>query len=81
LSVLIAAIKLPLAEALDQLVKAPTCMGLDLVIVLLSPLAPYKFGPHVQRVPSVFMAALTALVAAFGPAEEDTDAQVVKVPI
>jgi hypothetical protein len=46
---------MPLVDNLDQLVKAPTCTGDDLVKIVLLPSWPTLFIPHDHSVPSVFV--------------------------
>ena len=46
------------AEILDQVVNPPTCMGLDLYVVVSSPNCPLLLLPQFQIVPSVLIALL-----------------------
>ena len=54
-SVLIAMEWLPPPPSLDQVVKLPSCTGLDLGIVELSPTLPLSFLPQAHSVPSALM--------------------------
>ena len=56
-SVLVAKALTPLPQLTrNQFVPVPTCVGLDLLILLFCPNTPANPEPHVHRVPSVLVA-------------------------